>query len=96
MVVHRLDQHTSGVVVFAKHERALKHLHAQLRDKAAAGGMEKGYVALVARGPLDPLEGRITLPLRKDMNNPPKQVGGWVSRVHVHARAASPREPMLV
>ncbi len=92
MVVHRLDQATSGVVVFAKHERALKHLHAQLRDKAAAaaeaqagsGGsaaaaaaaaMAKGYVALVAGGDMEPPTGRITLPIRKDLDNAPKQVG---------------------
>jgi tRNA pseudouridine32 synthase / 23S rRNA pseudouridine746 synthase len=83
MVVHRLDQATSGVVVFAKNEDALKHLHAQLRDKAAdaaarGGGsaVTKGYVALVGGGSLDPEEGSITLPLRKDLDNPPKQVRG--------------------
>lgn len=90
MVVHRLDQATSGLVVFAKHEGALKSLHAQLREKAAAareagGGpaaVEKGYTALVscARGPLDPPEGRITLPVRKDMENAPKQVGQGMGR----------------
>lgn len=93
MVVHRLDQGTSGLVVFAKHEAALKSLHAQLREKAAAaaaageagGGstvIEKGYTALVScsRGPLDPAEGKITLAIRKDKETPPKQVCfGWFS-----------------
>lgn len=102
MVVHRLDQATSGLVVFAQHEGALKSLHAQLREKAATaaaagevgGGsavLEKGYTALVScsRGPLDPAEGCITLPIRKDMDNPPKQVWfGWFSSFLIGAASS--------
>lgn len=80
MVVHRLDQGTSGVLVFAKNDVALKNLHAQLRPEAknltagGDGGMQKKYVALVEGGDLDPIIGRINLPLSKDMDNPPKQM----------------------
>jgi len=80
MVVHRLDQGTSGVLVFAKNDVALKNLHAQLRPEAknltsgGDGGMQKKYVALVEGDDLDPINGRINLPLSKDMDNPPKQM----------------------
>ena len=53
--VHRLDRETSGVIVFAKNQRAAQHLAAQFRDKSAA----KEYLALlrgsipVGRGVLD-------------------------------------------
>ena len=43
MVVHRLDRHTSGLVIFAKTLPALRHLHGQLRDKTVT----KQYEALV-------------------------------------------------
>lgn len=78
MVVHRLDQGTSGVLVFAKNDVALKDLHAQLRPEAKQeggdGGMKKHYVALVEGDDLAPTEGQINLPLAKDMDNPPKQM----------------------
>lgn len=80
MVVHRLDQGTSGVLVFAKNDVALRDLHAQLRPEAknltagGDGGMQKKYVALVEGDDLDPINGQINLPLSKDMENPPKQM----------------------
>lgn len=43
MVVHRLDRHTSGLVVFAKTLDALKHLHHQLREKL----VDKTYEAVL-------------------------------------------------
>lgn len=68
--VFRLDQGTSGVVCFARNEGALKDLHAQFRDKSM---VEKRYTALVY-GEVAEEEGSIDLPLRKDLDNPPKQV----------------------
>ena len=43
MVVHRLDRHTSGLVMFAKTLPALRALHGQLRDKTIG----KTYEAVV-------------------------------------------------
>ena len=105
MVVHRLDQGTSGLVVLAKNEAALKHLHAQLRDKAEGaaatkapsvpgGGFEKHYVALVSGNDLEPAKGSIALPIRKDVDNPPKQMVDFqagkpsLTRYRVRARGA--------
>lgn len=42
-IVHRLDRDTSGLIVVAKHERALAFLQAQFRDRT----VEKRYLALV-------------------------------------------------
>lgn len=42
-LVHRLDRDTSGCIVLAKRRSALRHLHAQLRDKA----VDKTYHAVV-------------------------------------------------
>jgi tRNA pseudouridine32 synthase/23S rRNA pseudouridine746 synthase len=70
MVVHRLDQATSGVVVFARTEGALRHLHAQFREKDA---VSKRYVALVDGG-VEGEEGSVDLPIRKDMEHPPLQM----------------------
>jgi RluA family pseudouridine synthase len=52
-VVHRLDQWTSGVLIFAKSEEAKFHLQAQWKDTG------KKYVAVVY-GHLAPKEGIIT------------------------------------
>ena len=52
-VVHRLDQWTSGVLIFAKSEEVKYHLQAQWKDT------EKRYIAVVY-GQLAPKEGMIT------------------------------------
>jgi len=46
-VVHRLDKDTSGVLIFAKHAAAQKHLSHQFQNNAVA----KEYLALVAGKP---------------------------------------------
>lgn len=51
MVVHRLDRHTSGLVMFAKTLPALRALHAQLRDKTIG----KIYEAVVVGDMQQPL-----------------------------------------
>lgn len=57
-IVHRLDKDTSGVMVVAKHERALRHLQAQFKARQ----VHKEYLALV-EGRLSPVEGRIVAPI---------------------------------
>ena len=69
MVAHRLDQLTSGILVFARNVEALRHLHKQFAEKM----VQKKYVALVD-GIIENDEGEITFPIRKDMENPPKQI----------------------
>ncbi len=60
-VVHRLDRGTSGVLLFARTQRALDDLVAQFAERT----VEKVYLALVA-GHVDPSRGRIDAPLRED------------------------------
>ncbi|MEM1430051.1 MAG: RluA family pseudouridine synthase [Pseudomonadota bacterium] len=67
-LVHRLDRDTSGVMVFARHARAQRHLGLQFERRHA----EKGYVALVHGAPSDS-SGEIDLPLTADWPNRPRQ-----------------------
>lgn len=60
-IVHRLDRDTSGLIVVAKHETALRALQAQFRDRA----VEKIYLALVDGRPPD-RRGRVEAPLGRD------------------------------
>jgi 23S rRNA pseudouridine1911/1915/1917 synthase len=57
-IVHRLDKDTSGVMVVAKHDAALRDLQAQFKQRQVV----KRYMALV-EGVLDPPSGRIDAPL---------------------------------
>jgi len=57
-LAHRLDRDTSGLLLVARHRRALIDLHALLRD----GLIEKRYLALV-KGPWNLGEKRIDAPL---------------------------------
>lgn len=69
LAVHRLDQVTSGVMVFARDpatHRALSLLFAERR-------IDKAYVAVV-EGSLADESGRIDLPLGADWANRPRQV----------------------
>ena len=68
IVVHRLDQETSGLVIFAKD----KEVHKALQQQFEAHAVRKCYVALVdGRVPQD--EGLIDLPLRPDVDDRPRQ-----------------------
>ncbi|HVY62567.1 MAG TPA: RluA family pseudouridine synthase [Planctomycetota bacterium] len=60
-LANRLDRDTSGLVLLAKTALALRRLNATIR----AGGLEKGYLALV-RGAPEPPEGEVRAALRKD------------------------------
>lgn len=60
-LVHRLDRDTSGILLVAKKRSALRHLHAQLRDKR----VQKDYLALV-RGEWQSHVKKINAPLLKN------------------------------
>jgi len=69
LVIHRLDMSTSGILVFALTKRANKSLQKQFITRT----VEKRYVALV-EGKLDQDSGYITLPLRGDLDDRPRQM----------------------
>ena len=68
IVVHRLDQETSGLVVFAKDKATHKALQQQFEDHSIA----KCYIALLD-GLVAQNEGVIDLPLRPDVDDRPRQ-----------------------
>ena len=69
LTVHRLDMATSGVMVFARHAAAQRHLGLQFERRHAA----KGYAAIVW-GPVAGERGTIDLPLRTDWPSRPRQM----------------------
>jgi tRNA pseudouridine32 synthase/23S rRNA pseudouridine746 synthase len=69
MVVHRLDMSTSGVLVFAKTKEAHYELQRQFAEREA----KKRYIADV-EGNIAQESGLISLPLRLDPLNRPRQV----------------------
>ncbi len=68
VVVHRLDQETSGLLVLAKNKTA----HQALQDVFASRRVTKTYVALLD-GEVHDNEGIIDLPLRPDVEDRPRQ-----------------------
>ncbi|MCK6264289.1 pseudouridine synthase [Vibrio sp. ZSDE26] len=68
-VIHRLDMATSGLLVFALTRRANKSLQKQFITRT----VNKRYVALID-GELSESEGDITLPLRGDLYDRPRQL----------------------
>lgn len=62
MIAHRLDYATSGLIIFARNEDALKSLNQQFRTKDQ---VYKRYSAIV-HGILPAFEGEISLPLGRD------------------------------
>ena len=68
IVVHRLDQETSGLVIFAKDKASHKELQQQFADHAVT----KQYCALLD-GIVKDDEGTIDLPLRPDVDDRPRQ-----------------------
>lgn len=69
MVVHRLDQDTSGLLVLAKTKEAHRNLQEQFRRHV----VKKKYLALLD-GDVTEDEGTISLPLRPDPLDRPRQV----------------------
>lgn len=68
-IVHRLDMHTSGLIIMALHAGAHRHLSRQFELRRT----EKTYEALVW-GTMTSDEGIIDLPLRCDWENRPRQM----------------------
>lgn len=69
MIVHRLDQSTSGLLVIAKNKEAHKSLQAQFITRS----IKKSYVALL-EGVAEPQSGRISLPMKLDYDHRPRQM----------------------
>ena len=68
IVVHRLDQETSGLVMFAKDKAS----HRALQQQFEAHTIKKQYIALL-EGLVPSDEGVIDLPLRPDVDDRPRQ-----------------------
>jgi tRNA pseudouridine32 synthase/23S rRNA pseudouridine746 synthase len=66
MVVHRLGMDTSGLIVFARTENALRELNTRFRTRKVT----RKYEALVC-GHVSADSGEITLPLMRDYEFPP-------------------------
>lgn len=69
MIVHRLDQSTSGILVVAKDKETHQALQAQFISRK----VKKSYVAILD-GPISVSEGEINLPLKLDYDNRPRQM----------------------
>jgi tRNA pseudouridine32 synthase/23S rRNA pseudouridine746 synthase len=67
-IVHRLDMDTSGVIIMARDADTHRELSRQFQDRE----VEKIYLAEVG-GLLVEENGVIDIPIRKDMEHPPKQ-----------------------
>ncbi len=64
-IVHRLDRGTSGVIICAKHEEALKWLQKQFAQRRT----KKSYLA-IAGGELQPVEAVIDMPIGRNPKRP--------------------------
>lgn len=69
LIVHRLDMATSGLLIITKTMEAYHDLQAQF----ARHEVRKRYVAVLSND-LDTPAGRVTLPLRPDLDDRPRQV----------------------
>lgn len=69
MIVHRLDQSTSGILVVAKNKASHYALQSQFIGRTVA----KSYVALLD-GVIEKRSGTIDLPMRLDYDNRPRQM----------------------
>jgi 23S rRNA pseudouridine1911/1915/1917 synthase len=74
-IVHRLDRETSGLIVVARHDRALAAMQAQFRDRT----VDKRYLALVDGNPRTD-SGVIEAPIGRRTDRPDEM--GIVSALH--------------
>ena len=79
-LAHRLDRDTSGLLLVARNRRALREVHALLRE----GRVEKRYLALV-KGSWDLGRKKIDVPLATQA----RQGGERVVKVHAAGKAAA-------
>ncbi len=82
-IVHRLDKDTSGVMVVAKHERALRMLQSQFKARQ----IEKEYIALI-EGQIKEDRGTIDEPIGRDPNNRKRMATFKSPDASTQARAA--------
>lgn len=68
LIVHRLDQDTSGIMVIALSKVAHQHLQHQFRDRT----IRKTYIAILEKA-IDHTSGVIDIPLILDVDNRPMQ-----------------------
>ncbi|MBM4111801.1 MAG: RluA family pseudouridine synthase [Phycisphaerae bacterium] len=68
-IVHRLDRDTSGAIVLALDADTHRALSVQFQERRTS----KRYVAIVAGDPPSD-SGEIDLPIRKDLDDPPRQI----------------------
>ena len=93
-IVHRLDKDTSGLIVVAKNDRAMRTLQAQLKERL----VHKTYIALVEGVP-DPREGMIEAPLGRHPKNRKKQAvvaGGREATTRYRVQEALPGNRALL
>ena len=69
LIVHRLDQCTSGIMLIAKSKKSYDHLQQQFVKRT----IKKSYIAQL-NGKVDKDKGIIDLPLRVDLDNRPYQL----------------------
>lgn len=69
LIVHRLDQSTSGIMLLTKDEKTYKYLQRQFIKRK----IEKRYSA-VLEGVVEQKSGTISLPLRVDLDDRPRQL----------------------
>lgn len=62
-IVHRLDKDTSGLIIVAKNDQALRHLQAQFKERE----VRKRYIALV-EGQIQPPAALIDAPIGRDLD----------------------------
>ena len=87
-IVHRLDKDTSGLLVVAKNDRAMRSLQAQLKERQ----VHKTYLALV-HGVPKPREGQIEAPIGRHPKNRKKMAvveGGRESVTRYRVREELP------
>lgn len=68
-IVHRLDRDTSGAIVLALDAATHRALSIQFQERRTT----KRYVAIVAGAPPGDA-GEVDLPIRKDLDDPPRQI----------------------
>ncbi|ALM50644.1 pseudouridine synthase [Flavobacterium psychrophilum] len=69
LIIHRLDMATSGLLVVAK----TKEVHKNIQKQFLKRTVNKRYTALLSKI-INKQEGEITLPLRGDLDNRPRQL----------------------
>ena len=76
-IIHRLDQDTSGLLVFARHLTAQQHINKQFEQRL----VNKHYIALVY-GHIAQMRGEIDAPLRYDPEHPPLHIVDYKQGQH--------------